>query len=124
VNIALSISTTSLVQLIVENEPGAPTSNDTDIWLAVFELVVQTTPVTPPTAFERTVFDMPLQSSSASQRGVEQTHDEVDQRILEEVTGRVYYDGEGFERYVDGKSWTNKARDIYEELSDQYTEGR
>ena len=36
--------------------------------------------------------------------GIKQTHDEVDQRILEELTGRVYYDIRGFyERYFEGK---------------------
>jgi hypothetical protein len=34
--------------------------------------------------YEKAVLDTPLRSSSASQRGIEQTHDEVDQRILEE----------------------------------------
>jgi hypothetical protein len=91
----------------------------------VFELVARTNPSTPPTAFENAVFDTPLRSSSASQRGIEQTHEEVDQRILEELTGRVYYDVGGFyERYFEGKSWTNNAKDIYEESRAQYAEGR
>ncbi|KAM3066402.1 hypothetical protein ACMFMG_012092 [Clarireedia jacksonii] len=94
-----------LVDHIVKNELDAPTWNDADIWHTVFELVARTNPITPPTAFEKAVFDTPLRSSSASQRGVEQTHDEVDQRILEELTGRVYYDIGGFyERYFEGKS--------------------
>jgi hypothetical protein len=91
----------------------------------VFELIARTSSSTPPTAFEKAVFDTPLRSSSASQRGIKQTHDEVDQRILEELTGRVYYDVRGFyERYFEGKVWTNNARDIYEESRAQYTEGR
>ncbi len=100
---------------------------DIDIWSAVFELVSTTSPkpTVPPTTFEKADFDRPLRSSSASQRGIEQTHDEVDQRILEELTGRIYYDVGGFyERYFEGKSWTNNARDIYEEPRAQYTEGR
>lgn len=81
----------------------------------MFELIAQTNSPTPPTAFEKTVFDTPLRSSSASQRGIEQTHAEVDQRIVEGLTGRVYYDVGGFyERYFEGKVWTNNARDIYE----------
>jgi len=108
------VSAIPLVEQIVRNEPDAPTWNDLDIWHAVFELVVRTNPTTPPTAFEKAVFDTPLQSSSASQRGIEQTHDEVDQRILEELTGRVYYDVGGFfERYFHGKVWTKNTRDIY-----------
>ena len=113
-----------LVELIVRNEPGTPTSNDADIWRTVFELIARTNSPTPPTAFEKAVFDTPLRSSSASQRGIEQTHDEVDQRILEELTGRVYYDVGGFyERYFEGKSWASNARDIYEQSRAQYTEG-
>lgn len=87
----------------------------------MFELVARTNPFTPPTA----VFDTPLRSSSASQRGIEHTHDEVDQRILEELTGRVYYDVGGFyERYFEGKVWTNNAMDIYTKWVTQYVEGR
>jgi hypothetical protein len=46
---------------------------------------------TPTTAFENAVFDAPLPSSSASQRGIQQTHEEVDQRIVEELnaSGRM-----------------------------------
>ncbi|KAF8846692.1 hypothetical protein BDZ45DRAFT_719281 [Acephala macrosclerotiorum] len=114
-----------LIEQIVGNEPDALTWNDADIWLAVFELVVRTTPATPPTAFEKAVFDTPLRSSSASQRGIEQTHDEVDQRVCEELIGRVFDNVGGFfERYFERKTWSNKAGDIYEESRAQYTDGR
>jgi hypothetical protein len=94
-----------LVEQIVRNELDVSTWNDTDIWHIVFELVARTNPSTPPTAFEKAVFDTPLRSSSASQRGIEQTHDEVDQRILEELTGRVYYNvGRFFERHFEEKT--------------------
>ena len=61
VNIASFIP---LVELTVRNEPGAPTSNDADIWRTVFELVAGTTPVIPLTAFEKAVFDTPLRYGS------------------------------------------------------------
>ncbi|KAI9640307.1 hypothetical protein NHQ30_011357 [Ciborinia camelliae] len=110
-----------LVEQIVRNGSDTPTWSDADIWCAVFELVTRTNPATPRTA--TAVFDTPLRPTSASQTRVEQTHDEVDQRILEELTGRVYYDVGGFyERYFEGKSWTNKAGDIYEESRAQYAE--
>jgi hypothetical protein len=77
-----------------------------------------------PTVLENTTFDTPLRSSSASQSGIEQTHDEVDQRILEELTSRVYYDVGGFyERFFQGKTWTNKGLEIYSLSVAQYTEG-
>jgi hypothetical protein len=57
------------------------------------------------TALEIAVLDTPLRSSSASQRGTEQTHEEADQRILKEIRGRVYYDVGGFyKRYFKGKT--------------------
>jgi hypothetical protein len=81
--------------------------------------------LTPPIPFEKAVFNTPLRSRSASQRAIEQTHDEVDQRILEELIRRVYYDVGGFyERYFEGKFCTNNIRDIYEESRTQYTETR
>ncbi|KAE8441377.1 hypothetical protein EG329_005004 [Mollisiaceae sp. DMI_Dod_QoI] len=115
------ISTIPLVDRVINNAP------DVDIWSAVFGLVAGTQPraIAPPTAFKKAVFDTPLRSSSASQRGIEQTHDEIDQRILEELAGRVYYNVGGFyERYFEEKSWTNNASDIYEGSRAQYTEGR
>jgi hypothetical protein len=92
----------------------------------LFDLIALTSPkqLTLPTAFEKAVFDTPLRSSLASQRGIEQRHDEVDQRILEELTGRVYYDVGGFcKRYFEEKTWSKQARDIYEESRAQYTKG-
>ncbi|KAG9233281.1 hypothetical protein BJ875DRAFT_535473 [Amylocarpus encephaloides] len=86
------------------------------VYNAVTESLTSPKQLTPPTAFEKAVFDTSFRSSSASQRGIKQTHDEVDQRILEELTGRVYYDVRGFyERYFEGKTWTNNARDIYQD---------
>ena len=76
---------------------------DVVIWSAAFELLARTSPkaITTPTAFENTAFenttfDTPFRHSSASQNGTEQMHDEVDQRILEELTGRIYYNVTGF----------------------------
>ena len=109
------------MERVVNNTPGE------GICSAVSDLVAHASPkpITPPTALEKAVFDTPLRSSSASQRGIEQTHDEVDQRILEELTRRVYYNVEGFyERYFEEKTWSNKAGDIYEKSMAQYADGR
>jgi hypothetical protein len=48
--------------------------------------------ITPTTTFENTTFDTPFRHNSASQNGIEETHDEVDQRILEELAGRICCD--------------------------------
>ncbi|KAG9236064.1 hypothetical protein BJ875DRAFT_541575 [Amylocarpus encephaloides] len=121
-DIALAIP---LVEQIVSSKLDGSTWNDADIWHVVFELVSRTNPATPSTVLQKAVFDTPIRSCSISQRGTKQIHDEVDQRILEELTGRVYSDVGGFfERYFEGKTWTNKAGSIYEESRAQYTEGR
>lgn len=99
---------------------------DLEIWNAVFDLVAQTSTkdITPPPTLQRDISDTPLRSSSASQSGTEQTHDEVDHRILEELTGRVYYDVGGFfERYFEERAWSNKANDICEQSMAQYADG-
>ena len=41
----------------------------------MFELVARTNLITPPTAFEKAVFDTLLRFSSASQRGIKQIYD-------------------------------------------------
>ncbi|CZR65577.1 uncharacterized protein PAC_15477 [Phialocephala subalpina] len=111
-----------LVERVINNAPDAETCR------AVFDLVAHAArpkPRTPPTALDKAVFDTPLRSSSASQQGIEQTHDEVDQRIREELTGRVFDNVGGFfERYFKEKAWMDKARQIYEQLRGQYAGGR
>jgi len=53
----------------------------------------------------------------------DKAHEEVDQRILDELTSRVYYDVGGFyERYFEGKYWTDNAKHIYEQSRTQYAE--
>jgi hypothetical protein len=73
---------------------------EAEIRNAMFELVAHPSPspITPPITFKNAAFDTPHRSSSVSQKGIEQTHDKVGQRILEEPTMRMYYDVEGFER--------------------------
>jgi hypothetical protein len=47
--------------------------------------------ITPTITFENTTFDTPFRHNSASQNGTEQTHDGVNQRILEELARRICY---------------------------------
>jgi hypothetical protein len=111
-NITLAVS---LVESVLSSEPDSTTWSDLEFWIAVFDLVSWIKTATPPTAFEKSISDTPLRSSSASQRGNEQKHDQVDLRILEELAGRVYYDVGGLhERDFEEKAWTNNARDTYE----------
>ncbi len=101
-------------------------ASDAEIWRAVFDLVALIKPTTPVlTVFDKAILDTPLRSSSASQMGDEQIHEELDQRIIEELVGRVFYNVGGFiERYFKEKDWSNKARDICEKAMAQHVERR
>ena len=104
-----------LVRLVLRQDPSVQVWSDVELWNVVFDLVSWIKSTTPPTAFAQAVLDTPFRSSSASQRGIEQTHDELHQRIVEELTGRVYMDVGGFyDRYFEGKAWSSTANDIVE----------
>ncbi|KAI9775541.1 MAG: hypothetical protein M1816_005896 [Peltula sp. TS41687] len=97
---------------------------DEDIWKAVISLVSQQT--TPPTLLnQRLPRDTPLRSTSSSQQGSEQTHDEIDPRILQEINGCVYQNTNGFnEKYFEGKPWSKTVKDILHTVSPRIVDGR
>jgi hypothetical protein len=90
----------SVVPLLEQVIKRAP---DKDIWSAVFTLVAPR--ATPPTISNKAALDTPLKSTSSSQQGNEQTHDEIDPRILQKINGCIYKDTKGFyEKYFEGRS--------------------
>jgi hypothetical protein len=52
------------------------------------------------TIFNKAAPDTPLKSALSSQQGSEQTHDEIDLRILQEINGCVYKDTKGSTRNI------------------------
>jgi hypothetical protein len=75
---------------------------DEDIWNAVFSLI--SLRATTPTVVNKAILDTPFKSNSSSQQGSEQTHDEIDPRILQEINDCVYKDTKGFYRkYFEGR---------------------
>jgi hypothetical protein len=111
----------SVVPLLEQVIKHAP---DWNIWNAVFALVTKPR-ATPPTVFNKSIPDTPLKSTSGSQQGSEQFHDDIDPRILEEVNGCVYDDTKGFyEKYFELKSWSSTAEQIVRDASPQIIEGR
>jgi hypothetical protein len=111
--------TVTLCERVVSN------AFSTDIWGAVYDLVTESKVTTPPTVFNSSVFDTPLKSTSGSQQGSEQVHNDVDDRILQEVNGCVYNDIKGFyEKYFEGKSWSSTTERIVREANPQITDGR
>ncbi|KAJ8102674.1 hypothetical protein POJ06DRAFT_280030 [Lipomyces tetrasporus] len=105
---------TALAIPLVEHALGTEFSsqawNDEGFWNTVLNFATQIE-ATPPAVFEKATFATPLRTSSASQSGIEQTHGEVDQRILEELTGAST---------TMSKTWTNKALEIYKLSVAQY----
>jgi hypothetical protein len=99
-------------------------ASDLDIWNAVFVLVAKPR-ATPLTILNKSTLDTPLKSTSSSQQGNEQFHDDIDPRILEEVNGCVYNDTKGFyEKYFKGKSWSSTAEQIVRDVNPQIIKGR
>ena len=67
---------------------------------------------TPPTLFDLRPFDTPFKSTS-SQRANEQVHDEIDERIMQEINDCVYTDTKGlYKKYFEGKEWLAEAERI------------
>ncbi|KAE8354714.1 hypothetical protein BDV28DRAFT_73102 [Aspergillus coremiiformis] len=71
-------------------------ASSTQVWSAALELIAKSHPTTPPATIQHHDLDTPFRPSSAEQRGAEQTHDQVDQRILEELYDRVFDNVGGF----------------------------
>ena len=89
------------IPLLTQVTKPAP---DVAIWNAVFALVARPT-TTPPTSFRNVDPSTPFKSTASSQQGSEQTHVEIDNRILQEVNLCTYQDTEGFyEKYFENKS--------------------
>ncbi|KAI9852509.1 MAG: hypothetical protein M1824_001884 [Vezdaea acicularis] len=88
--------------------------SDVNIWAAVFDLTTSIRNATPPTAVEKWVLDTPCRSSSL-RRSLEQKRSEINQQITEELRNCTYNDVKGFfDRYFQGKAWTDAANEKYE----------
>ena len=99
-------------------------ASDLEISNALFALVTRPKS-TPPTVFDKLPLDTPLKSTSSSQQANEQTHDDIDLRILQEINGCVYKDtGSFYEKYFEGKGWSNAAELIARDADPQVIDGR
>lgn len=111
----------SLVPLFVHIESHA---SDQDICEALFT-ILKGPILTPPTPFDVRLFDTPFKSTSSSQRGNEQIHDYIDERIMQEINGCLYTDTKGFyEKYFEGKEWSAEAERIAQRVNPQVVNGR
>lgn len=109
------------IQLITQVTKHAP---DVAIWNAAFSLVAKPE-TTPNSSFNKLEPDTPCKSNTSSQRGSEQTHADIDERILQEVSLCLYENTKGFyEKYFEGKSWSSSVTRFAQELNPQVLEGR
>lgn len=96
---------------------------DEDIWTTVISLV--SLRATPPTIVNKAPLNTPLKSTSSSQQGSEQTHDEINPRILQEINGCFYKDTKGFyEKYFEGRSWSPTVEKIASAANPRIIDGR
>ena len=115
------VSVQSAIQLLTQVTKHAP---DVAIWNAVFALVAK--PVTTPnSSFKKLEPDTPCKSDTSSQRGSEQTHADMDERILQEVNLYLYENTKGFyEKYFEGKSWSSSVARFAQKVNPQVLDGR
>ncbi|KAI9863684.1 MAG: hypothetical protein M1813_003707 [Trichoglossum hirsutum] len=96
-----------------------------EIWDAVQDLIAEPGPVTPTTIPGGGTFDTPLKSTANSQQDDEQTHRDLDNRILQEVAGCVYNDTGGFyKKYFEGKPWEPDAERTIRDINPRKANGR
>nr|KMM68200.1 hypothetical protein CPAG_04531 [Coccidioides posadasii RMSCC 3488] len=63
--------------------------------------------------------------TSALQQDSEQTQQLVKARVFEEIQGCTYWDVQGFfEKYFEGKNWTDRAQDVYKSIKNQHIGGK
>lgn len=115
------VSVQSAIQLLTQVTKHAP---DVAIRNAVFALVAK--PVTTPnSSFKKLEPDTPCKSNTSSQRGNEQTHADMDERILQEVNLCLYKNTKGFyEKYFEGKSWSSFVARFAQKVNPQVLDGR
>ncbi|MCJ1251832.1 hypothetical protein MMC30_009070 [Trapelia coarctata] len=109
----------ALARLVVKQ------ASDLDIWNAVFDLITTVSRVTPPASIPPSFDGTPIIHSSASQQGAEQTRRLLDERISEEISRCTYRNVGGFfQKYFEGKEWSNRSKDIYKAMKSRHVDGR
>ncbi|KAI9782551.1 MAG: hypothetical protein M1816_001848 [Peltula sp. TS41687] len=100
-------------------------ASDVDIWVAVFNLIVTVSRLTPPASIAPSFDDTPVRHSSSSLQGDEQLADQVEARVLDEIKDFTYRDVGGFfTKYFEGKDWTERTKKIYAAVKDRYVDGK
>ena len=112
-----------LIQCVVQK------ASDAEIEANVTGLISKFLPMTPPKSTVSSNFpsipDTPRTAASASQQGFEQTEALWKDRIFEEIKHCTWRKVGGFDgKYFEGKEWTPKSKDIYNQASSRLVNGR
>ncbi|KAF1819704.1 uncharacterized protein K489DRAFT_412416 [Dissoconium aciculare CBS 342.82] len=100
-------------------------ATDVEIWKQVLQLITTASRLTPPPSVSASYGGTPRTHNSASHQGSEQTKRLLHDALRDELYGCAYVKVAGFyEKYFDGKSWTEECTKTYESIKSSHVEGR
>ena len=100
-------------------------ASDVEIWKQVFLLIASASRITPPPSVDASFGATPRTYSSASHEGSEQTERLLQDALRDELRGCAYVKVQGFfEKYFEGKSWSQNSKEIYESIRHMHSGDR
>ena len=109
----------SLARLVIDKAP------DTDIWSAVLNLITTISRTSPPASIAPSFDGTPITRSSASFQGNEQTKKLLNDALFWEIRECTHRGVKGFwEKYFEGKEWSQRGKEIYDAVQGRYADGR
>ena len=97
---------------------------DTEIWKLVLQLIVAASQITPPSS-KLSYGGTPRKYNSASHLGSEQTKKLLEEALRDELWDYSFSKVQGFfEKYFDGKSWTQNGNNIFDAIKHTHVDGR
>lgn len=115
------INTTPFLHLI---DAVMQKASDIEIWKLVLQLIVSTSRITPPPR-KPSYGGTPRSYNSASHSDFEQTKKLLEGALRDEFWECSYIMVQGFfEKYFDGKSWTEQGKDIFNSVKHEHVDGR
>ena len=99
-------------------------ASDIEIWKLVLQLIVSASRITPPPS-KPSYKGTPRTYNSASHQGLEQNKKLLEDGLRDELWDCSFIKVPGFfEKYFDGKSWTQQGKDIFNAIKHTHMDGR
>ena len=97
-------------------------ASDVEIWKHVFLLIASASRIKPPPSVDASFGATPTTYSSASHKGSKQTERLLYDALRDELRGCACVKVQGFfERYFEGRSWSQKGKEIYESVKHMHS---